>query len=362
MSPADSSTSADMLDWSLKRWRMYRMKMSGQEQAIEPPKSESVESAARLFVEDNPRAAGPVLVHRVPLAPPRPILCTDDPEASLLKAVELLLAYPELDALPVVSPVRCTVVAHLTLSYCLAYMLPRMRGVDLLPLASMTVSGSDEGLGTRKFDSQAFKAESWAEARSGEARQPPLVLSQSQPISELLAFFARTHHSGIPVVEDNGNGGVIGLLSRRDLLNFLDLAMQSANRRGLGDGASQPPPSVPSGAGAEEPPTIEFDLNVPVEVVLDALRRHRNAAAEEASPPIVGASLVTEKELPLKVLPIRLLSAENRKLLFVQDGGGGKAPKLLRIVSVTDVWRLLIGSSQERLPTTEEEPMVAQEI
>merc|ERR1719277_2790066 len=116
---------------------------------------ERTRSQSQLLVEERPRTAGPVLVHRVPFAPPRPILCTDDPEASLLKAVELLLAYPELDALPVVSPVRCTVVAHLTLSYCLAYMLPRMRGADLAPLAGVLVGGGGGGGGApalRKFD------------------------------------------------------------------------------------------------------------------------------------------------------------------------------------------------------------------
>lgn len=353
---------SDMLDWSLKQWRAHRLKASGgEEKAIEPPKSDSVESAARLFVEDNPRAGWPVLVHRVPLAPPRPILCTDDPEASLLKAVELLLAYPELDALPIVSPVRCTVVAHLTLSYCLAYMLPRMRGSELLPLAAVSVGGSDAGATSpRKFDSQTFKPESWAASRTAEVQQPPLVLSQTQTVRELLAFFARTHHSGVPVVEDNGGGGVLGLLSRRDLLNFLDLTMQSARRRS--DSAA----AAPTEGGAAAPDAeerIDFDLEAPVEVVLDALRRHRSpAASDEASTSCPGAALITEKELTLKALPLRALAAENRKLLFVQDRGGGAPPKLLRIVAVSDVWRLLLGSEQERKAALQEEALVAQDM
>jgi len=325
--------SADMLEWSLAQWRARRLKLSGQQEV----KAEGEEAASRLFVEERSGSAGPVLVHQVPTAPPRPILCTDDPEASLLKAVELLLAYPELDAIPIVSPVRCTVVAHLTLSYCLAYMLPRMRGADLTPLAGVLVGAGSGGAPTvRKFDRHAPKAESWADKR-GEA-QPPYVLTATQTLRDLLAFFVRTHYSGVPVVEDNGSGGVLGLLSRRDVLNFLDLAMQSSRRCSAEGGEPQLP----------ESDRVEFDLDKPLEAVLTTLRRCRSPSpsAEEASPG-VGAALLTEKELTLKVMPLRLLAAENRKLLFVQDRGGGKAPKLLRIVSVSDVWRLLIGSSQD---------------
>eukprot|EP00971_Amphidinium_carterae_P206049 4089309-Amphidinium_carterae.1 len=65
----------------------------------------------------------------------------DDPDANILKVVELLLAYPELGALPVVSPSRRTgepptteeqnketLVAHLTLASCLASCLEVLKG------------------------------------------------------------------------------------------------------------------------------------------------------------------------------------------------------------------------------------------
>lgn len=356
----------DMLDWSLAKWRAHRLKMSGRKEC-EPPLSDPVESASRLFVEERPQYCGPVLVHRVPLAPPRPILCTDDPEASLLKAIELLLAYPELDALPIVSPVRCTVVAHLTLSYCLAYMLGRLRGNDLLPLAELMVSAHDAADSgapgqTRVFDSasapETGRTECWAERRALSVTQSPWVLRRSQPLRELLAFFARTHHSGVPVVEDGG--GVVGLLSRRDLLHFLDLAMQSARR--CPDGTAGAPGDVDG---------VSFDPAAPIEAMLDVLQRFRGPPAEEGASTAalpgeprgsrwwqpqeshnggicgIGATLIYEKQLTLKALLLRVLSAENRKLLFVQETGHGNPPRLLRVLSVGDVWHLLIGDDQE---------------
>merc|ERR1712232_1047755 len=68
------------------------------------------------------------------------------------------------------------------------------------------------------------------------------------------------------------------------------------------------------------------------------------AKGDEAASGIFGAALVFEKELTLKVLLLRMLNAENRKMLFVQDGeASGSAPRLLRVLSVSDVWQLLIG-------------------
>lgn len=351
--------SNDMLDWSVAQWRAHRLKLSGHKEP-EPAPDDDVASASRLFVEERPRYCGPVLVHRVPLAPPRPILCTDDPEATLMKAVELLLAYPELDALPIVSPLRCTVVAHLTLSYCLAYMMGRMRGSDLLPLANLMVSaqdGADSGTPPQRvFDSASVpeperNGECWAERRTPAVNQPPWVLRRSQPVRELLMFFARTHHSGVPVVEDGG--GIVGLLSRRDLLHFLDLAMQSA-RRCPDEGAG----------GTADTDSVGFDATAPIEGMLETLQRYRAPSADEGASATalpggphtntsdkgstcVGATLVYEQQLTLKASLLRLLGAENRKLLFVQDSGNGGPPRLLRVLSVGDIWHLLIGDSQE---------------
>jgi len=334
-------------------------------------------------VQDRPDVSGQVWVHLVPGAPPRPILCTDDPEASLMKAVELLLAYPELDALPIVSPVRGTVVAHLTLSYCLAYMLSRLCGNELLPLVNLSVCGVQEGADEdgmpvhRVFSNSSVPAsgrvESWAERPlSSVSRQPAWVLQHSQPVRDLLLFFARTYHSGIPVVEDGGGGGgVLGLLSRRDLLHFLDLALQFARSTSSSDEGNDScgPPSWDS--------AVCFDANAPLKLMLDALQRFRPRSAEDGAgagtpatavtapqvvpllasgealgapagtPGIVGATLVYEQRLPLKVLLLQVLAAENRKILFVKDVGNGCPPKLLRVIAVSDVWRLLVGTERE---------------
>lgn len=66
-----------LFDWSLEQWRAHRLVESAE-------KKEN----SHLDLVEGP--SGPLLVHRVASAPPRPILCTDDPEATLLKAVQLL--------------------------------------------------------------------------------------------------------------------------------------------------------------------------------------------------------------------------------------------------------------------------------
>ncbi|CAE7363013.1 unnamed protein product [Symbiodinium sp. KB8] len=59
----------------------------------------------------------------------------------------------------------------------------------------------------------------------------------------------------------------------------------------------------------------------------------------------LGASVAYEKELlfpelSLREIILRLLEAENRKVLLLQDPG---EKMLRRIISAEDVWRLLIG-------------------
>lgn len=317
-------------------------------------------------LEDLPLIPSPVLVHRVNSATPRPILCTDDTEASLLKAVTLLLAYPDLDAVPIVSPARCTVVAHLTLGYILAFVMGRLRGNELGGLRELLIGGGVEPGGSRliqrAFSGEALEAGGekirWAESTQAEASRPPLwVLRKSQPTRDLLTFFASTTHNCVPIVEDGSDssvgGGILGLLSRRDLLDFLDLATRCARRRATQDGISD---------DFEEAEPVTFDATAPVEVILNTLRRHRlqqaslgedgaegrrrqasdDAGAENAETEWFGAGLVYQQELTLRALVLQLLLADNRKLLFV-EAAGESAPRIRRLISVADTWRLLIG-------------------
>jgi len=366
-SPKAQESEEEMLDWSLEQWRAYRLKlrMAEEAQAQAAQTTEEKMSSSRLDLVDGP--IGPVLVHRVPCAPPRPILCADDADATLLKAVQLLLAYPQCDALPVVSPVRLTVMAHLTLSCCLAFLLGRLRGEELMPLASLKVGdGSGSAPPQRKFESSTYQpsAESKEEdqAQEGNAPLPFMVLSQTQPLSELLCFFAKTHHSSVPIVEDE-KGALVCNLSRRDLLSYLDLAMQSARQSNARDWAP------------DSEDLVEFNTSAPIEVLVKALRRYRVAQAQMQAPSaapstlqeqslldtlmaeapqdpakkgqappeasdFLGASIAYEKELSLREIILRLLEAENRKVLLLQDP---EKKMLRRIISAEDVWRLLIG-------------------
>lgn len=326
------SGDGDMLDWTLAQWRAHRLRGADSPAA---PAQAGDEPVSRLSVAENVGAVGPVLVHRVPGASPRPILCTDDPEASLLKVIELLLAYPELDALPVVSPVRCTVVAHLTLGYCLAFILSRLRGTELLPLSDLKVTadgGANGGGDLRVFDG---KTPPQQPSSGAPAAAPPAglwVMRQSQPLRDLLAFFSATSLSGVPVVENDDNEKVLGLLSRRDLLHFLDLSMQATKRRN----AAGPAPEGAAEDGTQE--DLSIDSEAPVEAMLKALRQHPRAATNEEDTSGPDIDFVFENEVPLRSLVLRVLTSDRRKVLFVSEG-----PRLRRIVTVSDVWRLLLG-------------------
>lgn len=338
-----------IFDWSLEQWRAHRMK------SAQAPEVEGQEKNSHLDLVEGP--SGPLLVHRVPSAPPRPILCADDPEATLLKAVQLLLAYPKCNALPVVSPVRLTVMAYLTLSACLAFILSRLRGEQLLPLAQLKV-GEEVQVGTCADEQQKFEFAKYAElsaATQAEGNSPPWVLSESQPLRELLHFFSKTHHSTIPVVEDS-KGSLVYNLSRRDLLSYLDLAMQSARCQSQGDDR------------------IIFDPSAPLEVVVKALKRYKvddsrlkavelatsmlqeqslldGLLAEAPRDPkgqtdMPGATISYDKELSMKDLILCLLEADNRKVFLVQDCGDNM-PKLRQIISAGDIWRMLIGPEKD---------------
>ena len=52
-------------------------------------------------------------------------------------------------------------------------------------------------------------------------------------------------------------------------------------------------------------------------------------------------------KLSLKVGLLQVLKAENRNIIFVEETGGpNSALRLLRVVSVSDIWRLLMGDAR----------------
>merc|ERR1719414_2426118 len=141
-----------------------------------------------------------------------------------------------------------------------------MCGQQLLSLGQLAVRAAGDGHaqapGQRLFSSPSGVAATAADAtaannggRASSRQQQLWVLGRSQPFRELLAFFARTPHSAVPVVEDEGSsGGVLGLLSRRDLLDFLDLATQTSRR---------------NGAGVEVADSVSISAAMPVGAVLE---------------------------------------------------------------------------------------------
>jgi len=319
----------DMFDWSLARWRQHCMETHGRECDL-PAFHNPIDPTAHLFVEERPfPGGGSVLVHRVPFAPPRPILCIDDPEASMLTTLELLFAYPELDALPIVDPTQNIVVGHLTFTYCLSQALNSLSGSDLMPLAEVPVKLGETGVSQQRVFSSVVSVE---EEHLEHHNKSLWVLKQTQPLSELLAFFTSTSFSTVPVVEDDGC--VLGLLTRRHLIDFLDLSMQSANK-GLEDDS------------------ICFDAEAPIKVVLEALQRFLPPQKEKMNECKggvgTGASFVYGGELSLKNALLRVLAAANNKLLFVEDPashpGKNEAPQLLGLVSAGDIWQLLINKN-----------------
>ncbi|CAD7963414.1 unnamed protein product [Amoebophrya sp. A120] len=69
----------------------------------------------------------------------RPMLDVDDREATVLRAVELLLKYPRLNALPVVNAATAAVQFYVTLRQILAFIVIHVRDASLEPLCEIAV-------------------------------------------------------------------------------------------------------------------------------------------------------------------------------------------------------------------------------
>jgi CBS domain-containing protein len=230
---------------------------------------------------------------------------------------------------------RCTVVAHLTLAFCLAHLLSRLRGSELLPLASLIVGVAGE---TRRRQPSSWTAgQSWAQTPSQlpDDQAPFYVLRRCQPVRDLLSFFSTTSHSSVPIVSDDSIDRIVGLLSRRDLLRYLDLSLQSV-RLSSTDAPRQEP--------------IQLDLEAPVGAMLDVLKKSCLPTDPDSDAfRFYGATVTSDPQVPMKSFLVRLLTAENRKVFFVDSAEQDRPPQLLKMVSLSDAWRWLLGDEATQM-------------
>lgn len=214
------------------------------------------------------------------------MLCVDDKEASVLRAIELLLAYPELNALPIVNPANYTVVAHVTLASLLAYIAIHTRDEALQPLAEIEIAAGRAGgpavlhfLGEEAYRdvAGALAAKDATEEQEGTTPRPPKqafggpsgaaddhnvldekvvpvsgemakshsgsssvsvvnggtrqvlsVMREDMCLEDALKVFAHegSEVSAIPIVGAEGPPQLKGALSGRNVLQYLDFCMQ----------------------------------------------------------------------------------------------------------------------------------------
>mmetsp|Transcript_41446 Transcript_41446/g.75089 ORF Transcript_41446/g.75089 Transcript_41446/m.75089 type:complete len:543 (+) Transcript_41446:114-1742(+) len=341
-----------LFDCSLESWRRARRQPQ--------PMKRGGGSSSRLVLANRSRTGeSPVIVHEVEFSMPRPLVSMDDPDANMLKVVELLLAYPELGALPVVSPSRHTVVAHLTLATCLASCLEVLKGAELQALSDLQVvscqSKEGEGQAQRVFAADEHEdttppSRKFDEKQTASANASLDVLCETQTLGDLLVFFQKTHHSRVPIVEEGGSGCTCGIIARRDVLQLLDLALQSAS------GDQQ---------GAEK--CVDLDIETPVRFdpglslrdVVQILQQHQPPSSDEQASAsdnsafrnvLYGATSVEAESLPLSKALLHVLMAANRSLIFVKgstpsspEDATTRRQQLLRLFTVSDAWQLLLG-------------------
>ncbi|CAD7943343.1 unnamed protein product [Amoebophrya sp. A25] len=120
---------------------MRPSQVTGGSESSSSSKQKSLPTA--LSSSTSERASSKVVVYHVDESTPaRPILCVDDKESTVLRAIELLLQFPDLNALPIVNPERATVVAHVTLAQLLAYTAIHVRSPEMAPLGDISITSS----------------------------------------------------------------------------------------------------------------------------------------------------------------------------------------------------------------------------
>mmetsp|Transcript_334 Transcript_334/g.1152 ORF Transcript_334/g.1152 Transcript_334/m.1152 type:complete len:543 (-) Transcript_334:10-1638(-) len=344
-----ASSGEGLFNCSLEHWRHVRRQQQ--------PMRRAGGSSSRLVLANRSRTGeNPVIVHEVDFSLPRPLVSMDDPDANILKVVELLLAYPELGALPVVSPSRRTVVAHLTLASCLASCLEVLKGAELQALSELLVVAcpSKEGIGqAQKVFSADVQQDTtppdrrWVEKQTASENTSLEVLCETQTLGDLLDFFQKTHHSRVPIVEEGGSGCTCGILARRDVLQLLDLALQDSS-------------GVESCVDLDVETPVRFDPRLPLRDVVQILQQHQAPlpADEQAMANenrgfrnmLYGATSIEAESLPLSKAVLNVLVAANRSLIFVKgcspsspEDAKTRRQQLLRLFTVSDAWQLLLG-------------------
>lgn len=314
---------SSVLDWDLSRWRRHKEETTGLQ-----GRSLRHGSLFRELPTSTPSAerdaAGVIMSPSSTLmqliqgggAPPRPMLRIEEPESTFMTAVELLLAHPELDALPVVSMNQRTVVAHLTLSQCLALLVQHFRGPEIIPLAELMLSDAPQTFlqwhdvqGTRHSDAFASKSECIC------------LDADKNTLFDLLDFFSKTNYTAVPVITE-GNI-LVGVLGRRNLLQLLDLCMESSVR-------------VKQQESTEE---IPFDVTWSLRQVIETLEKYIPPQSR-----FFGAGMTTES-LPMRIFLCEILLSDNHKVVLVEPQGENAI--LRRLIHVDEVMKLILYGDGE---------------
>jgi len=330
------SGDGSILDWDLSHWRRYKEESILKKNGI---RGRSLRQGS-LFTElplspqtsDQPNLipSPSTLMQLIQggSVPPRPMLRIEDPESTFLRAVEILLAHPELSALPVVSMVQRTVVAHLTLSQCLALLLQHFRGEEIAPLAEITLSETPQHILRWQNEKQSEVLAS----KDGVPKDSCICMdADKDTLRDLLEFFSKTNFTAVPIITENNF--LIGVIGRRNLLQLLDISMESSYR--VQSKQANPGEDIP------------FDVTWPLRQVIETLERY--------TPPnnnrFFGTGFTTEI-LPLSILLCEILLSDNHKVVVVEPHG--EHAVLRQFIHVDEVMRTLLfgdGDLPESLRT-----------
>eukprot|EP00397_Hematodinium_sp_SG-2012_P028216 GEMP01029699.1.p1 GENE.GEMP01029699.1~~GEMP01029699.1.p1 ORF type:complete len:565 (+),score=121.50 GEMP01029699.1:22-1716(+) len=346
---SSESEDGSMLDWDLSRWRKHKEQPTGEAHKRVRLGSFLTELPSPGPPSDDGALQSPTgtLVQRTEGAPPRPMLRIDEPDSTFLRAVDLLLLHPELNALPVVSLSPRTVVAHLTLAECMALLVQHLRGKNVEVLGELTLPDTH----------QTFVQ--WKEKKDvimmGETLKDECIVlhADNDTLLDLLDFFAHTIFTAAPVVTD---GNIfVGVLGRRNLLQFLDLCMGSCvtakRERELQEEMTHEKHEDREEC-REALEEIVFDVSLPLRQVIQTLQNYSKETGEESH--FFGAGTTTES-LPLKSLLCKIILSDNHKVAMIETVD--EQVFLRRFIHVDEVMKLILYgdcAAQSRLALLED--------